>query len=117
MTSPTACTLKWLRELGYTAEVVERFNPHSKTRKDLFNWIDLVAIGPAIERVAFDVVEPKEIIGLQVTSGSNHAARVTKARPLAQPWLDSGGLGYVISWAKQGPKGKRKVWKVRVEAL
>ena len=39
-TSPTTLTLKHLREQGYTAEVVERWNPHARIRQDLFGIVE-----------------------------------------------------------------------------
>ncbi len=44
MSSPTQRTLKALRDDGYTAAVVERWNPHAKIRQDLFGFVDIVAL-------------------------------------------------------------------------
>ena len=44
MTSPTQRSLAALRERGMLAEVVERWNPYTKTRKDLFGFVDIVAV-------------------------------------------------------------------------
>lgn len=44
MQSPTQSSLKLLRKNGYTAEVVEHWNPHVRRRKDLFGFIDIIAI-------------------------------------------------------------------------
>lgn len=65
-TSPTQRSLKHLRDLGYLAGVVEKWNPHSKTRHDLYGLIDILAIRRG------------EVLGVQATSGSNVSARVTK---------------------------------------
>ena len=43
-TSPTQNTLKRLRKEGYTAEVVEKWIPRANVRKDLFGFIDIVAL-------------------------------------------------------------------------
>lgn len=64
--SPTARSLANLRERGYRCEVVERFNSFTKQRKDLFGFVDIVAI------------RENETVGVQTTSGSNMAARITK---------------------------------------
>lgn len=106
--TPTARTLAWLRSQGYQAEVVERFNSFSKTRHDLFGWIDIVTLSPGTVGT---------IGGVQCTSGANHAARVEKVREMSLAWKRAGGGVAVVSWAKRGPRGKRKVWTVRVEAL
>lgn len=45
MSSPTQRTLAHLRKQGYTAAVVERWNPHAKIRQDLFGFVDVLAVG------------------------------------------------------------------------
>ena len=104
MTSPTARTLAALRKQGIPAQVVERFCPYSRRRIDLFSVIDIVAI------------YARAIVGIQVTSGSNLAARQKKieAEPLVLKWLRAGGLIELHGWRKIGPRGKRKRWKCRV---
>lgn len=42
--SPTQRTLKALRDEGFLVEVVERWIPGANIRKDLFSFIDIVAI-------------------------------------------------------------------------
>ena len=42
--SPTSRSLEVLREQGYTVEVVEKWNSFTKTKKDLFGFIDILAI-------------------------------------------------------------------------
>lgn len=64
--SPTSRSLANLRERGYRCEVVERFNSFTKQRKDLFGFVDIVAIREG------------ETVGVQTTSGSNMAARIKK---------------------------------------
>lgn len=103
-TSPTQRALAELRETGYVSAVVEKWNPHAGIRQDLFGIIDILAI-----------CAPGPILGVQVTSGSNASKRVqksleSKALPI---WLDSGGRYEVWSYAKQGPRGMPKVWKLR----
>lgn len=116
MASPTQRTLKWLRSLdrGYQCQVVERWNSHARVRIDLFGWADIVAIGPPFHSHRDS---DRVIIGIQCCAGSSHAARKAKAAPLAGPWLDAGGWGYVVSWSKKGERGKRKLWQPRCEAL
>lgn len=65
-TSPTQRSLKHLREQGYRAEVVEKWIPGANLRKDLFGFVDIVAIRGA------------ETLGVQSTSRSNVSARVQK---------------------------------------
>lgn len=52
--------------MGYTAEVVERWNPFARIRQDLFGMIDIL------------VLAGENTMGVQVTSASNVAARVAK---------------------------------------
>ena len=64
--SPTQRTLKHLRELGYTAEVVERWNPHARIRHDLFNIIDVLGVSET------------GVAAVQTTSAGNMKARINK---------------------------------------
>lgn len=56
--------------------------------KDLFNWIDYVALRT--------LMDPPVIIGIQATSKNNLAARVKKSKPLAQDWISAGGVA--LAW-------------------
>jgi hypothetical protein len=103
MISPNARALAECRRRGWPAQTVEQRIPHTFITRDLFGVIDIVALaGP-------------RIIGIQVTSGSNHAARIAKiaAEPRARAWCEAGGKIEVWSWSKRGAKGKRKVWTMR----
>ena len=66
MSSPTQRTLKHLRDQGYRAEVVERWNPHARIRQDLFTIIDVLALSET------------EVVAVQTTSASNMKARINK---------------------------------------
>lgn len=107
-TSPTQRALKELRKLGYVAQVVERWNPYARVRIDLFGGIDVIGVKPGCQ-----------ILGVQATSGTNHAARVSKLRgePQLAAWVQSGGQLEVWSFAKKGPRGKRKTWELRRERI
>jgi len=87
--------------MGYTAEVVERWIPRTKTRRDLFGCIDIVAVH-----------EYHGILGVQATTTGNMSARIKKsmAEPRLYAWLLAGGKFAVWGWAKRGPRGKRKLW-------
>jgi hypothetical protein len=89
--SPTARTLKWLRDNYITAQVVEKIVPHSYIKQDLFGCIDIIALTP-----------DRRILGIQTTTGDNHAARVTKAQnePRCVEWLRCHGKYEVWSWRK-----------------
>lgn len=67
--SPTNRTLKRLRGDGWTCEVVEKWIPHTRVTKDLFGFIDIIAL------------KPGETLAIQATSddgGSHGPNRVRK---------------------------------------
>jgi hypothetical protein len=103
-TSPTARTLNLLRAEGFEVDVVERRLPHCCVSVDLFNMFDLIAVRADLPGS----------LGVQCTSGANHAARVRKllANPVLPVWLRAGNGAVVVSWRKV--KGK---WLSRREAL
>ena len=102
--SPTARTLAFCRQQGWRAGVVERWLPHTKVRKDLFGCIDLVCLDGL-----------PGVLGIQATSSSNMASRITKAKALDELrlWLDAGNRFECFGWAKRGAVGKRKLWTLR----
>lgn len=105
--SPTQRALAELRKLGAVASITERWNAFAKIRQDLFGFCDVLAIiGP-------------NIVAIQVTSGTNHAARRTKilSEPRAESWLKAGGMIEVWSFAKKGKHGNRKLWSCRKEEV
>lgn len=108
-TNYTQRTLKELRRKGATAAVVEKWNPHARVTQDLFNFIDIIAL------------RDFSIIGVQSTSGANHAARRKKIYEGEETsrWLECGGKIEIWSWTKNPVlKGsKRKVWFPRVEEI
>ena len=103
MTSPTQRSMKAMRDLGFVAVVVERWNPDARVRNDLFGMFDILAMRQG------------SIVGVQTTSGANFSSRIHKIRenPLHLVWLSFGKIE-VHGWEKKGPRGKRKVWEVRV---
>ena len=107
--SPTSRTLQLLRAANYTAGGVEKWIPQTKQRIDLFGFIDLGALHK----------DDRGLLGVQATSGSNHAARRTKIMsiPAARLWCECGNRLWIVSWTKSGAKGKRKLWTPRIEKL
>lgn len=107
MTSPTARSLALLRALGMRAEVVERWNPHSKTRHDLFGFADLLALGQG------------SILAVQATSSANLSARMRKMEGLDAlfDWLAAGGRVEAWGWKRrQGRWMVRRAVLARVES-
>ena len=106
--SPTQRAIKDLKELGFTAQVVERWNSYARVHQDLFGCIDIIACKQGVG-----------ILGIQVTSGTNHAARRSKAEdePRIKEWMLSGGRMEIWSYSKRGGRGERKRWELRREEL
>jgi hypothetical protein len=98
-TSPTQLSLKNLKDRGYRAAVVEKWNPHARIRQDLYGFIDLLGVGG------------NETIAVQSTSYSHVSERVTKiAEAEALPDVRKAGWKIEVH-------GWRKVknrWEVRI---
>lgn len=107
--TPTARSLAKLRGEGYLCAVVERFVrfPHPGHRVDLFGFLDLLCLRSG------------EVMGVQVTSGSNVSARLKKIAesPHIAAVLAAGVRVVVHGWSLKGPRGKRKTWECREELL
>ncbi len=105
MASPTSRTLSHLRAQGYMAGVVEFWNPHTNTRRDLFGFLDVVA------------VREGEVLGVQATS-TGGASRVNKilndCTGDAILWLEAGTHLQVIGWKKYKKAVNRKWWRPRI---
>lgn len=103
--SPTQRSLKKLREEGYLAEVVEKRLPRVFITKDLYGFLDILAIRPG------------EILGVQTTSAGNVAARLTKIREHENyaAVVASGMRVVVHGWNR--PTKTRRRWVLRVEEV
>lgn len=106
--SPTSRTLDALRAQGMRAEVVERWNPHSRTRHDLFSFIDIVAIDQ----------QQGAIVGIQATAAAVQARRrkiIEECSEAAHAWLNAGGRIEVWGWRRLKVKrgGKATRWTPR----
>lgn len=101
-TSPTQRTKKWLLENGWIfVDITEKWNAWAKIRQDLFGCIDLLAIRPG------------RMLGVQTTTGDNHANRRTKilSSEKAKMFVESGAELWIITWRKT----VKNKWEVRVE--
>jgi hypothetical protein len=109
LTSPTQRTLARLRALGYTAAVVERWNPHARVRQDFLGFADVLAVRPG----------ELGVLAVQATTRRNQAARLAKVLtvPALEAWLACGNRCEVWGWAKVGARGRRKLWDVTRQAL
>lgn len=113
MSSPTSLTLEACRARGWRADVAERWVPKTRTRRDLFGFIDVVALD----------LDAGQIVGIQATDGSNHAKRLKKIttdrRDEAIDWLKAGGRIEVWSWRRVKVKrgGKAIRWRPRIQVV
>lgn len=100
--TPKNRSKKWLEGCGYAVADGESRIPHTFITRDLFGFGDLLYAGAG------------EIGLVQVTTNSNLAARIKKARacPAFSVWLAAGGIVRFHGWAKRGPRGVRKKWEV-----
>ena len=109
-TSNTSRTLKYLRDIGYTVGVVERFLSFAGKfgqRKDLFGIIDLIAI------------KKDRVIGVQSCGqafSTHHIKIIEEERDSTIEWLQSGGEFLLIGWrkVKKVRGGKAMIWKPRL---
>ena len=107
MTTHTERTYKYLKDLGLewgsTFDKAEHWNQWSKTRKDLFNTIDIVVLYNGI-------------IGLQVC-GSDWQEHIRKIEEneSTKHWLNQGGRLVLMGWRQLKVKrgGKAMKWTPR----
>lgn len=137
MTSPTQRALAELKKRGWPAAITEHWNQYAHIRQDLFGVFDLLAIrpaqfgkeetGPTMHTPEFQagiswtnqVLERAAILGIQVTSAANRAARRDKLQAWAhlKAWRTAGGEVELWTFGKQGGRGKRKLWTLTVEQI
>lgn len=102
--TPTARSIQYLKKREVPVCRVEQRLPIPGmfVTKDAFGFGDLLAIFPGSFRITL----------IQVTSTNNLNAREKKICAIAahQKWLEAGGTILLHGWAKQGPRGQRKVW-------
>lgn len=109
--TPTQRTLKLLRDQGWTAEIVERWNQYARIRQDFAGFADILAFNSRASR---------GVLAVQTTSGTNLAARRAKilASEKAREWLAAGNFITLHGWRKLKPRGvKVPKWDCRVEPL
>ena len=111
-------SLKSLRENGWSCHIVERFLPARGTMKfprriDAFGIGDILAMRSPMEGLL------GAIALVQCCPGASHAEHKEKilAIPELQIWKDAGGIVFLQSWSKKGPRGKVKRWELREEQL
>jgi hypothetical protein len=103
--TPTQRTLAALRADGWHVEVVEKWNPHTKTRKDLFGFADLLAIRPGSAPL---------LVQATSTGWANRIAKV-RAEPLHALALASGFTIEVWGWRKL--KTNKNRWTAKITPI
>lgn len=107
--SMTAHARKLCTANGWHYGQVDQRIPTTFISRDLFEMFDAIVLDGG-----------QGILGVQVTSGDNHAARRTKiiSNPLAIEWLRAGGRIEVWSWRKSKPKGsKTAIYTPRIDII
>lgn len=98
-------SMTYLKEKGYEVDVCE--SRKGPVTVDLFNLFDIMAIND------------EYTVGVQVTTGSNHAARRTKILEsyVARIWMKSATRDILIlSWSQPVTDGKKqRTWVPREE--
>ncbi len=102
--SPTARTLAHLRRLGFLADVVERWLPHVRRKRDLFGIGDVLAVHP----------RDRLVLLVQATTGAHVADRLARIQRRAElPLLLRAGVSVEVwGWFLRGER-----WHVRRAAL
>ena len=125
-TSPTQRSLDYLKKQGALVSVAEHWNAFTRTRRDLFGFIDIVALIPGRGIVAVQTTSGsgvsariKKILGVPVDDSPQAVARAEFIRLSAERWIESGGEIEVHGWrkVKVNRGGKATKWEVRIERL
>lgn len=101
-----------MRDRGYHAFVVERWNSFAHIRIDFAGFADILCFKQ-------DQGNPAQngngVIAIQATSTDNVSARLQKIRqnPFVRDFLVCGNQLIVQGWAKRGERGKRKTYQLR----
>lgn len=105
---PASRSLKHLRQEGWPlVQVVERWIPQAKRRRDLFGFADILAVH-----------ETWGHLYVQTTSGSNFLARIDKCleSDAVKIILEGGNRVVVHGWRKLKRNG-RKIWIPRIAEI
>jgi len=99
-------TTDFCKKNGWLVDRTERWVPYQKITKDLFGFIDFVALRPDVQGV----------LAIQTTTFSNRLARVEKIRDAckeeAEQWLRCGNQIQVWGWRR--PTKTLRTWKLAV---
>jgi hypothetical protein len=94
--SPTQLSLRWLREHGYLAEVVEHYSSFDRKRHDLWGFVDILAI------------RRNEVLAVQTTTASHVSDRMKKIAD--SPYVGlvrEAGIGIAVhGWSQKAPRAR-----------
>jgi len=96
--TPNTLSIEHLEKQGYRADLTERRIPHAQTTKDLFGFIDLVAIHR----------NRTGVLGIQATTVDHISHRRRKVlddpdlRELLTVWLQAGNRFEIHGWRPDG---------------
>lgn len=102
----TQRSLKNLRERGYTPWIVEHWNVYAKIKRDLYGFLDIVAIK----------ADRPGVLGIQTTTASNLSARINKAEglPAFRVWVAAGNSVEFHGWLKKDGRWVAKIERIGV---
>lgn len=108
----TARSMNVWRKFRYIVDKVEQWNSFARKKKDLFGFIDILAMSPSCG----------DLIGIQVTSKSNMLARAKKIcmdkKMEAQAWLvNKTHRLYIEGWYKNDRnKWEEEIWEICLDS-
>lgn len=106
-----------LKEQGYDTWIVEKpFNPFTKRREDLFNFIDLVGLHEHLSGVLGIQACGEDVqshISKIVEGGVDAKGNAFGPNPHIRLWLKAGNRFFIWAWRLRGEKGKRKTYNLR----
>lgn len=91
--SPTQLSLDYMNKLGWTCQIVEKWNAFAKVRQDCFGFGDILAY------------KPREGVALVQTTSASHFSD-HKHKILNSPhtggWKRAGGRVFLHAWGDDG---------------
>ena len=123
--SATMRTLAYYKKMGLPVWKVEQWinipgHPAGGVRRDLFNCIDIIALGLHVEHRSDDAPRnTSTICGIQSCAQSGFASHLAKmlAEPNAKKWLECGGNLLLMAWEKRKEGTKVLHWRPRIQEL
>jgi hypothetical protein len=113
-TLATQRSLKELRKRGWQCAIVEKWlPPRGKMkfgiRQDLWGFADILACKPDTHSFALIQTFP-------MARWKDHAEKLA-AIPELQVWKQTGGVVLMHGWRFGGPRGQKKQWILKEEAI